>query len=294
MFIYVIELEGQTVEGSKRFYIGSTKNVELRYEKHLRGEGSDYTKQFKPKFIVQIYDAGIIEKEVLKYEDEITEKYILLHGIGVRGGHYLTEKDVESFLFKEKHLNNLCYSCGKPGHYSKQCPTLLVPSNTSNSTNNNSNNCDSIQTVQKDQFTKTLFTETDDEKKKRLSSIKVSLWSSGHSKYTDSLLSNTNNGVLEVLFGAQTHANNKNHKVQVGALFCDTSGGGWTIRGIVSDVTFNPENNAFKLIVKPIPESGLSIRTSSTQHGKVGIAKALGLPLPSYSWTSSGIVVHRV
>jgi hypothetical protein len=115
-----------------------------------------------------------------------------------------------------------------------------------------------------------------------------------HSKYSDSSFTNTNDGVLEVLFGAQTHANNKNHKVQKGALFCDTSKGGWTIRGIVSDVRFNPEDNAFKLIVKPIPESGLSIRTTSTQHGKVGIAKALGLPLPSYSWTSSGIVVHRV
>jgi predicted GIY-YIG superfamily endonuclease len=292
MFVYVIELEGQTVEGSKRFYIGSTKNVELRYEKHLRGEGSDYTKQFKPKYIVQIYNAGINEKEVLKYEDEITEKYILLHGIGVRGGHYLTEKDVESFMFKEKHLNNLCYSCGQEGHYSKQCPTFhTTTTTTTNSTTNSTKN----KALENNQFTKTLFTETDDEKKKRLSCIKVSLWSSGsNSKYVDTLISNTNDGVLEVLFGAQTHTNNKNHKVQVGALFCDTSGGGWTIRGIVSDVSFNPEENAFKLIVKPIPESGLSIRTTTNQHGKVGIAKALGLPLPSYSWTSSGIVVHRV
>lgn len=275
--VYVLELQGLTSSGSKRFYVGTSGDVEHRYEKHARGEGCEYTKQFKPKHLVEVYDAGS-EKEALEMEDFVTEKYILAYGSGVRGGHYLNESDVQSVFMKDKHQKNLCYKCGEPGHYSNKCfQSTLLKSN--------------------------LDKESAEDKKARLEKIKVTLWSSGNSKYSDSIILTDKTNTqptqpkgeqpFQICFGAQTHANNKNHKVQIGALFCDTSGGGWTIRGLVSHVSFMTETNAFLLTITPMPETGLSIRTSIEQHGKVGIAKALGLPMPSYNWTSSGIVVHR-
>jgi len=276
--VYVLELEGLTSSGSKRFYVGTSGDVEQRYEKHAKGEGCEYTKQFKPKHLVEVYDAGSgSEREALEMEDSITEKYILAYGSGVRGGHYLNESDVQSVFMKDKHQKNLCYRCGEPGHYSNKC-----------SHSNFNSNANSTQSE------KQKHEEGIEDKKARLAKIKVSLWSSGNSKYSDSMISNDQEKPLQICFGAQTHANNKNHKVETGALFCDTSGGGWTIRGLVSHVSFVAEKNAFLLTIAPMPETGLSIRSSIEQHGKVGIAKALGLPLPSYNWTSSGIVVHRI
>lgn len=273
--VYVIELEGLTSTGSKRFYVGTSGDVEHRYEKHARGEGCEYTKQFKPKHLVEVHDAGSgSEKEALEMEDSITEKYILAYGSGVRGGHYLNESDVQSVFMKDKHQKNLCYKCGEPGHYSNKC----------SHSNSNANST---------QIQKQKLEEGIEDKKARLAKIKVSLWSSGNSKYSDSIITTQEEQPLKIYFGAQTHANNKNHKVETGALFCDTSGGGWTIRGLVSHVSFVAEKNAFLLTIAPMPETGLSIRSSIEQHGKVGIAKALGLPMPSYNWTSSGIVVHR-
>jgi hypothetical protein len=210
---------------------------------------------------------SVDEQNAYKLEDEITERYILKYGLGVRGGHYLQEHDVQSVFMKDKHNKNLCYSCGSAGHYSNSCPLKK-------------NDADS---------------ENEEQKKKRLSEIKVSLWSSGssRSKYSGSDTSTVDeNGDLHVTFGAQTHSNNKNNFVQVGALFCDTSLGGWTVRGVVKQVEFVQEENAFKLLVAKIPETGLSISTTKEVHGKVAIAKSLYLPLPSYNWTSSGIVVH--
>jgi predicted GIY-YIG superfamily endonuclease len=271
--VYVIELDAGS-STSRRFYVGTSGDVEHRYEKHAKGEGCEYTRQYKPKYLVEVYEAGATERDALEMEDAVTEKYILAYGSGVRGGHYLNESDVLSVFKKDKHQRDLCYRCGEPGHYSNKCPILNTELNAS-----------------------TLI-ESIEEKTLRLSKIKVSLWSSGNSKYADSITLNSEidpkkGEELRVDFGAQTHANNKNNKVQIGALFCDTSLGGWTVRGIVSKLEFDHEKNCFKLSISPIPETGVSIRSNMEQHGKVGIAKALGLPIPSYNWTSSGIVVHR-
>jgi len=277
--VYVIELDAGS-SSSRRFYVGTSGDVEHRYEKHVKGEGCDYTRQYKPKYLVEVYEAS--EQDALKMEDAVTEKYILAYGSGVRGGHYLNESDVLSVFMKDKHERNLCYRCGEAGHYSNKCArehgesANVAHSNTATS--------------------KTTFIESIEDKTLRLSKIKVSLWSCGNSKYADSINSAIHPGQedeLHVEFGAQTHANNKNNKVQIGALFCDTSLGGWTVRGIVSKLDFDHEKNCFKLSISPIPETGLSIRSTLEQHGKVGIAKALELPIPSYNWTSSGIVVHR-
>ena len=272
--VYVIELDAGS-STSRRFYVGTSVDVENRYEKHARGEGCDYTRQFKPKYIVEVYETAGTEKEALEMEDAVTEKYILAYGSGVRGGHYLNESDVLSVFMKDRHQRDLCYRCGEAGHYSSKCSSTTTTTLTTKATNLSLSAVESIE-----------------DKKVRLSQIKVSLWSSGSSKYADSINESDPHQDLQVTFGAQTHANNKNHKVQVGALFCDTSLGGWTVRGIVKKLEFDNEKNYFKLSISPIPETGLSIRSTPEQHGKVGIAKALELPIPSYNWTSSGIVVH--
>lgn len=262
--IYVLELEGVTETGSKRFYIGKSNNVIDRYLAHCSGTGSTYTKQYKPIYISQIFDAGNDESSALMLEDSITEEYILLHGLGVRGGHYLSEQDVRSFIAKENHLRDACYACGKTGHYSKSCKTKAC---------NEPKFLSSIAPLQEYK-------------------IRTTLWSSGRSKYLDDVQEDSK-GTLQVKFGAQTHARNKNHEVKAGALYCDTSKGGWTVRGIVSEAKFDRATNVFDLIVKPIAETGLSIRSSPEEHGKIAIAKYFHLPLPSYNWTSSGIVVHE-
>jgi predicted GIY-YIG superfamily endonuclease len=113
--IYVLRLEGG------RYYIGKSDNVMNRYQQHLNGNGSAWTRKYKPiSFEKTIENVSPFE------EDKITKEYMSKYGIDkVRGGSYV---EVELSEFHKGALNmeiwaakDLCTQCGRPGHFAKAC-----------------------------------------------------------------------------------------------------------------------------------------------------------------------------
>jgi hypothetical protein len=114
--IYVLELE------NGKYYVGSTNNFERRYQEHLNGEGSSWTKIHKPVKILEVnpwnspYD-----------EDNKTKELMAKYGVNnVRGGSYTTihlDEAIIKFINKETQTrNNLCYNCSSKEHFARDCP----------------------------------------------------------------------------------------------------------------------------------------------------------------------------
>jgi predicted GIY-YIG superfamily endonuclease len=113
--IYVLCLE------SGKYYIGKSENITNRYEQHINGNGSAWTKKYKPISIETII------KNVSPFEeDKITKEYMSRYGIdNVRGGSYveveLSEFQIETLKIEIWGAKNLCTRCGRPGHFIKNC-----------------------------------------------------------------------------------------------------------------------------------------------------------------------------
>lgn len=113
--IYVLRLEGG------HYYIGKSNNVAARYQQHLDGKGSAWTRKYAPVSLVKT-----IESASPFDEDKITKEYMAKYGIEkVRGGSYV---EVELSRFHMDALNmeirgatNLCTQCGRAGHFVKEC-----------------------------------------------------------------------------------------------------------------------------------------------------------------------------
>ena len=113
--IYILKLK----EG--KYYIGKTKNIEKRWNEHLSGEGSGWTKKYKPTFLMKI----IVSTSYFD-EDKYVKEYMAKYGIeNVRGGTYSNiVLDDNSILVLEKeirHSKNLCTRCGRNTHFIKDC-----------------------------------------------------------------------------------------------------------------------------------------------------------------------------
>jgi predicted GIY-YIG superfamily endonuclease len=113
--IYILKLK----EG--KYYIGKTKNIEKRWNEHLIGEGSGWTKKYKPVLLMKI----IVSTSYFD-EDKYVKEYMAKYGINnVRGGTYsnidLDDNSI-SVLEKEiRHSKNLCTRCGRDTHFIKDC-----------------------------------------------------------------------------------------------------------------------------------------------------------------------------
>jgi predicted GIY-YIG superfamily endonuclease len=118
--IYVLKCE------NNKYYIGKTKDIESRYNDHCNGNGSEFTKKYKPiKIIDIIKNADEFE------EDKQVKKYMSKYGIeNVRGGSYSTIKLLDyQIKALEKELlssSNKCFKCGEEGHYVNECDKLMI------------------------------------------------------------------------------------------------------------------------------------------------------------------------
>jgi len=113
--IYVIRLEGG------RYYVGKSEDVSKRYQQHLCGSGSAWTKKYKPVSLVKT-----IENVSIFEEDKITKEYMSKYGIDkVRGGSYvevdLSDFQTESIKTEIWGAKDLCKQCGRSGHFVKDC-----------------------------------------------------------------------------------------------------------------------------------------------------------------------------
>ncbi len=113
--LYVLQLK------NGKYYIGKTDNIERRFEQHLSGQGSAWTKMYSPIKMLET-------RQVRSPHDEnnLTKDYMKKYGIeNVRGGSYSqTILGSESFNLLERELRgneDKCFKCGNEGHFAKDC-----------------------------------------------------------------------------------------------------------------------------------------------------------------------------
>jgi predicted GIY-YIG superfamily endonuclease len=113
--IYILRLEGG------RYYIGKSDDVMKRYQQHINGTGSVWTRKYKPVSLEKT-----IEHASSFDEDKITKEYMSIYGIDkVRGGSYV-QMDLDEFHIAALKMEiwaakGLCTQCGRTGHFVKDC-----------------------------------------------------------------------------------------------------------------------------------------------------------------------------
>lgn len=113
--IYILRLS------TGKYYIGKTKNVDKRWEEHISGNGSGWTKKYKPLSLIK----SVVSTSHFD-EDRYVKEYMEKYGIdNVRGGTYsnmVLDANCIAVLEKEiRHSKNLCVRCGRDTHFVKDC-----------------------------------------------------------------------------------------------------------------------------------------------------------------------------
>ena len=113
--IYILKLQ------SGNYYVGKTDNPMKRYQEHVNGSGSAWTRKYKPLSIEKI-----IEKASPFDEDRYVKEYMNKYGIEkVRGGAYvleeLSEEQEDTLRNEIRASTDKCLKCGKPGHFANNC-----------------------------------------------------------------------------------------------------------------------------------------------------------------------------
>ncbi len=113
--IYILKLTGG------RYYVGKSKDVSNRFIEHKKGSGSAWTKKYTPVGIEKVYE-NVSPFE----EDRYVKEYMSKYGMDkVRGGAYvlehLPEYQVEALKSELWGTTDKCTSCGRNGHWAKDC-----------------------------------------------------------------------------------------------------------------------------------------------------------------------------
>jgi len=113
--IYILRLEGG------RYYVGKTDEIDKRFQQHVKGYGSVWTKKYKPLEI-----ARKIEGASPYEEDRYVKEYMGRYGIqNVRGGSYvqmeLSKAQEDSLKMEIRGATDKCTKCGREGHFVKDC-----------------------------------------------------------------------------------------------------------------------------------------------------------------------------
>jgi predicted GIY-YIG superfamily endonuclease len=113
--IYVLKLQGGN------YYVGKSSDVIGRYQEHMNGNGSAWTKKYRPLSLLESRD------NVSSFmEDMVVKEYMAKYGIEkVRGGSYVTEKlsdfHLDALKMEIWTANDCCTNCGRKGHFVKDC-----------------------------------------------------------------------------------------------------------------------------------------------------------------------------
>ncbi len=118
--IYILKLIND------KYYIGKTDRMENRYQQHIEGDGSFWTKKYKPLSIIkQIDNSSPFD------EDIYVKEYMSMYGIeNVRGGSYnqmvLNEETIKFLKNELRKSNNKCYKCGNTEHFANNCCYISI------------------------------------------------------------------------------------------------------------------------------------------------------------------------
>lgn len=117
VYIYVLKLK------YNKYYIGKTNNPNFRLNDHFDSEGSEWTKKYKPISVHELKPNSINKDETI-----VTQEYMKKYGIdNVRGGPLCSfdisehKKSIEHIIKSE---SDLCYNCGKSGHFANNCKII--------------------------------------------------------------------------------------------------------------------------------------------------------------------------
>ncbi len=115
VYIYVFELE------EEKYYVGKIESPSVWIDAHLSGDGSEFTRKYKPLNLKEIIsDCDDYD------EDKYTLKYMDMYGIhNVRGGSFsqieLSQENVNMINKMINGAKNQCFICGSKEHFVKNC-----------------------------------------------------------------------------------------------------------------------------------------------------------------------------
>ena len=111
VFIYVLKLNDD------KYYVGKTNDLRSRVTQHFDGNGSYWTKKYKPLDMIEII------KDVDDFaEDATVLRYMSKYGIdNVRGGSFSQEINYDIVLTLIRGATGKCFKCGSDQHFVKTC-----------------------------------------------------------------------------------------------------------------------------------------------------------------------------
>lgn len=114
--LYILRLQGG------HYYVGRTEDIGRRYQEHLDGTGSAWTRLHKPTALERtVPSTGPLD------EDRLTKELMLRHGIDkVRGGAYsqiyLDAIQIAALQRELRASTDACIGCGANDHFIGACP----------------------------------------------------------------------------------------------------------------------------------------------------------------------------